>query len=96
MKTADKHYRRCVRKKMFEFKRDHAWGWRPPRKLRTIRPWTDAEVNFVWNLRNIAVEAGRKRMVAKGRYQYATPEEINQLTPEQIAKFEARSGRKLK
>ena len=60
---------------MDQFMKDHCWGWRPPRKLRKIRPWTEEEAKFIWGLREIAIEAGRKRMVARGLRQYAKPGE---------------------
>lgn len=70
-----KRRRRIDRKSMGQFMKDHCWGWHPPMKLRTIRPWTEEETNFIWELRKVDIEAGRKRMVARGLRQYAEPGE---------------------
>lgn len=70
-----KRRRRIDRKAMGLFMKDHCWGWRPPMKLRKIGPWTEEEVQFIWSLREAAIEAGRKRMVARGLRQYAKPGE---------------------
>ncbi len=68
--------RRRERKAMSEFTRDHCWGWRPPMKLRRIRRYTPAEIEVLLALRTTDQEAGRKRMIARGRRQYAHPGEL--------------------
>lgn len=60
-----------------QFCKDHAWGWRPPMSLRKKRPYTTDEIEYLYNLREIYVEAGRKRMVARGLTQYAKPGELS-------------------
>lgn len=67
--------RRCERKKVSRFMKDHCWGWRPPMKLRKIR-MSDADIDRLLELRAIDKEAGRKRMVARGLTQYANPGEL--------------------
>lgn len=63
-------------------------------KLRKIR-WDDTTLEKCSVLREVAVEAGRKRMVARGLFQYANAEEIKGLSGDQISEFERKSGRKL-
>jgi hypothetical protein len=59
-----------------EFFKDHCWGWRPPMSLRKKRPYTSDEIEYLYQLREIDLEAGRKRMVARGLKQYAKPGEL--------------------
>lgn len=70
-----KRQRRIDKKLMDRFMKDHCWGWRPPMKLRKIK-YTDSEINFLFELRAIDIEAGRKRMVVRGLRQYAKPGEL--------------------
>lgn len=84
--SCPKRLRRKIRKELDLFTKDHCWGrgtWLP-RKLRKVRPYTDAEAKLLWEIRATAIEAGRLRMVARGLYQYAEPGE---LTPEQEDDF---------
>ncbi len=84
--------RRKERKELDRFLRDHVWdrGMWMPRKLRKIRPYTNAEVELLRQIRATYIEAGRLRMVARGLYQYAKPGE---LTPEQEADYAAIKAR---
>ena len=54
-------------------------GWKPPRKLRKIHSQPNEFYDFLYELRKIDIEAGRQRMVKRGLYQYATPEELKAL-----------------
>ena len=69
-----KRQRRIDRKKFSQFLKDHCWGWRPPMKLRKIK-YTDADIEILYKIRACDIEAGRKRMVARGLRQYAKPGE---------------------
>jgi hypothetical protein len=90
-----RHNGRSKRKEMDQFMRDHAFNgyWFRPHKLRKIR-YTTADINLLLQARDAAEEASRKRMVARGMLQYATPQEIAALPAEQLAAFEKLSGRK--
>ncbi len=80
--------RKRQRKEMSVFYKDHAWGWRPPKKLRKIK-YTDEEIEFLYNLRQVYIEAGRKRMVARGLWQYANIDEPEYaLHQERLKKWE--------
>lgn len=72
--------------------KDHCWGWRPPMKLRKIK-YTDEDIEILYKIRATDIEAGRKRMVARGLRQYAKPgepgyEEHQKFKEEQNKKYE--------
>jgi hypothetical protein len=76
---------------MDRFLKDHAWGgyWYRPHKLRKIR-YTDADIALLLEARNAAQEAGRRRMVARGLWQYA---QAGELTLEQAKRWVAEGKR---
>jgi hypothetical protein len=80
------------RKEMDQFFKDHAFNgyWYRPHKLRKIK-YTKDDIELLRQARDAADEAGRKRMVARGLWQYAYPDE---LTEEQAKEWLA-SGRRL-
>ncbi len=88
-----RHRGRKVRKDMDQFLKDHAFNghWFRPHKLRKVRPHTETEIVLLWEARELAQQAGRKRMVARGLWQYAR---AGDLTLEQAKEWQA-SGRRL-